>query len=244
MKPIAFWKFYPGDWLRDTMHLDATSTGAYVLLLIAHRGKPGIPSDDLTLRTISRVREADWGRVKAQLAEFFKDTGGLWVNNRCIEDWDRDCAAYDAEVARAKAGAQARWKDHTKECSSNATSNASGNAQAMLEQSESESESESDLKRLNVERITRARESKAVALNGNRSSPVNRSQERELVGKLTKVLGKDEMERAGGHWRVDWIRKDPDLVARGIGELQASLKEGKTIQNRGAYLEDLLRRWK
>lgn len=75
-------------------------------------------------------------------------------------------------------------------------------------------------------------------------SSSNRAFERDMMGKLREVLGEDEMARAGGHWRKDWVRSNPGLLQRALNELGLQLKEGNTIENRGAWLEDLLKRWK
>lgn len=131
MKPDAYLKLYPGDWLRDTMQLDATSTGAYFLLILAHRGKLGIQSDDQTLRTIARVRESDWARVKAQIEHYFHIENGLWINNRSVEDWNRDCAEYKAACARTNAATLARKH------------NVTSNVTKIVTTHQSESESES-----------------------------------------------------------------------------------------------------
>lgn len=111
---------------------------------------------------------------------------------------------------------------------------------------ESESESEyRDQKRLNDAKNGHDPADKPEA-NGqavNRSS-LNRSQEAELMGRLREILGPDEMARAGGHWRVDHVRKHPGLVARVLDEYQRAQREGQAIGNPGAYCEDLVKRWK
>lgn len=79
--------------------------------------------------------------------------------------------------------------------------------------------------------------------NGASRSSSNRSEKR-LMGELRDLLGEDEMARAGGHWRVDWVRKSPSLIERGMAELSNRIKEGNPPENRGAFLEDLLKRWR
>lgn len=79
-------------------------------------------------------------------------------------------------------------------------------------------------------------------VNGNRSS-VHRSVEERLMQELRELLGEDEMARAGGNWRVNWVRKKPDLVRSGIDEMRLRLREGFLIENRAAWLVDLLQRW-
>ena len=63
------------------------------------------------------------------------------------------------------------------------------------------------------------------------------------MGRLREALGEDEMARAGGHWRANWVRKFPSLVDRGLADLTVQIREGKQIANRGAWLQDLLNRW-
>jgi hypothetical protein len=67
--------------------------------------------------------------------------------------------------------------------------------------------------------------------------------ERSLMGRLRQLLGEGEMNRAGGHWRVDWVRPHGHLVGRALNELESQIKEGNDKDNRAAWLEDLLKRW-
>jgi hypothetical protein len=110
---------------------------------------------------------------------------------------------------------------------------------------------------LSVGEIRRKEEKKELLrLNDERSSfnthAVHRSSfnrakseaENKLLKHLADVLGAKEMHSNGGNWRVHWVREYPALVERGLAELEAQLREGKRIGNRGAYLTDLLNRWK
>lgn len=104
-----------------------------------------------------------------------------------------------------------------------------------------DAEPKADSKRLNDERCGDGRSDR---LNGNRSSLI-RSSEARLMTELRELLGKDEMERAGGHWRKDWVRAYPELVERGLADLRERLKPGNgAIENRAAFVEDLLKRWR
>ena len=75
------------------------------------------------------------------------------------------------------------------------------------------------------------------------------------MGRLRELLGEEEMRTCGGHWRENWVRKDPELLMRGIVDLTATLEEEEAlrrgghvvenpIQNRAAYLTTLLKDWK
>jgi hypothetical protein len=68
--------------------------------------------------------------------------------------------------------------------------------------------------------------------------------EKQLMGRLRDLLGEDEMARAGGHWRADWVRPHANLVDSALKELDCQIKEGHDKENRAAWLEDLLKRWK
>jgi uncharacterized protein YdaU (DUF1376 family) len=100
MKPDAYMKLYIGDWLKKTMHLDATATGAYFLLVMSHWSKPGIPCSDQSLMTTAKVRPQDWARVKEELKPFFTEENGLWKNDRCLEEYDEACSLYSERVSR------------------------------------------------------------------------------------------------------------------------------------------------
>jgi len=76
-----------------------------------------------------------------------------------------------------------------------------------------------------------------------RKAALNKGKERELMHRLRTLLGDDEMARAGGNWRVHWVRRCPAIVESGLNELDCQIKEGKTINNRAAWLVDLLKRF-
>jgi len=99
---------YIGDWLKDTQHLDATTNGAYWFLIMAHWGKHGVSSDDEHLRQIARVREIDWARVKGTLQPFFVELDGLWINRRCVEEYESATSAYRRNCERTAAANAAR----------------------------------------------------------------------------------------------------------------------------------------
>ncbi len=73
---------------------------------------------------------------------------------------------------------------------------------------------------------------------------ISAGNEKELMRRLRILLGNDEMARAGGNWRVAWVRPFPNLVESALNDLDTQIKEGKTIHNRAAWLVDLLKRFK
>ena len=73
--------------------------------------------------------------------------------------------------------------------------------------------------------------------------------EKEMMARIRALLGQDEMARAGGNWRENWIRKHPAIVQSALNDLDQKLKEvnagiARPIENRGAWLMDLCKRFK
>ncbi len=56
------------------------------------------------------------------------------------------------------------------------------------------------------------------------------------------ILGAKEMATHPWHWGTR-IAQRPRLMAALLHELRIELQEGKHIKNRGAYAEDLWKRW-
>jgi len=64
----------------------------------------------------------------------------------------------------------------------------------------------------------------------------------ELMRELEKLLGADEMARAGGHWRVDHVRRHPGLLQRCMIDLRELVDAGWTFRtNRAAWLEGAIK---
>lgn len=115
--------FYVGDYLADTMHLSAAEHGGY-LMLILHYWKSGpIPDDDARLAIISRLGDA-WGNASGIIRAFFKHRDGMLVHDRIDREKVSASSNKSKKVAKAKAAADARWKN-------NAQSNACGMPQVM-----------------------------------------------------------------------------------------------------------------
>ena len=223
MKPDAYLKLYPGDWLKDTLHLDATATGAYFLLILAHRGKPGVPSSDSALKVIARVRDQDWMRVKGEIKPFFTEKDGLWVNKRCLEDWKRDCEDYQYQLDQA-ARARTFKKGHAKVSTvltptldPKLALTLAPTLKPML-QSESESESES----LKANRA-------AVAL-------------AEVMERCQGVLGLDEMKARHKHW-LQRAESNLGKLERVVADTEAAAKEGRIKTTPARYAEDAWKRF-
>jgi uncharacterized protein YdaU (DUF1376 family) len=101
---------YIADYIRDTSHLRALESGAYLHLIMAYWVSGKLPNDDRQLATIAKLTDREWKACKAVLAEFF---GPDWSSHKRI---DKELAetAKRGEVLSEKArnAANKRWSKH------------------------------------------------------------------------------------------------------------------------------------
>ena len=233
---LPWFAFYPADFLKDTQHLSHDEIGIYWLLLLAYynTGKP-LPNNDKALANIARCTVRIWTQKRnIILNAFFKLRSGKWHHKRA-----------DLEMHKAQIIHKIRLKNMAKARKAKQSIGQSiGQSISQSIAVHSHSHSQVHKERLNDERLNVP--ARAGAHAGVVRSSINRFEDENrngLFGRLALILGPDEMERAGGHWRKNWIGPHPALVERGLAELELQLKEGRTIANRAAYLTDLLQRW-
>ena len=79
--------FHIGDFLSGTMHMDATETGAYWMLCVAHyqAGCQGLPNDDVKLARIARVTPHMWQRIRATILAKFSVEGEFIRHKKVID---------------------------------------------------------------------------------------------------------------------------------------------------------------
>lgn len=109
---LPFWPFYVGDYLADTMHLDAHEHGAYLLLMMAYwkRQKP-LDDDPKDLAQITHMTLSAFEACRSRLAPFFKIEGGKWVHGRLERDILKQKLKYHAQ---SQAAAMTNAKLHPK----------------------------------------------------------------------------------------------------------------------------------
>lgn len=85
---INYFPFHIGDFLGGTMGMDATETGAYVMLIVAHyqEGINGLPDDDVYLARIARVSLKVWKSIGPRVLNKFNKVGKFWEHERVIEE--------------------------------------------------------------------------------------------------------------------------------------------------------------
>jgi uncharacterized protein YdaU (DUF1376 family) len=103
-------KFFTGDFAGDTLHLDATEIGAYLLLIMASWQSKDrmLPNDDKVLKRVTRIHDYRlWQRVKARVLPFFvvTDDGAKLYHRRVQVELDLALN----RSAKARANVLKRW---------------------------------------------------------------------------------------------------------------------------------------
>jgi uncharacterized protein YdaU (DUF1376 family) len=91
---------YIADYLKDTTHLGALESGAYLHLIMDYWTNGGLPSDERQLARIAKLTDKEWKACRATLQAFFHDG---WKHKRI----DQEIAhASDVSEKRKKAVAE------------------------------------------------------------------------------------------------------------------------------------------
>lgn len=122
-KVDAWMPLWIGAYLADTMHLSRDSHGGYLLLLFAYwRNKGPLLDDDEELASITKATPAEWRKLRPRLVRFFTVADGHWHHGRADKELNRAGLHKATAVAKAKAGAEARWKKAREQAAGNAPS--------------------------------------------------------------------------------------------------------------------------
>ena len=94
-----------GDYLKETMHLDSTLHGAYLLFILHLWAKGTLPDDDVQLAMIARMSPTQWRRARPILQAFFCDG---WRHERTEKDIAAATENYKKYARAGRASGQAR----------------------------------------------------------------------------------------------------------------------------------------
>lgn len=116
MKPDAYMPFYWMEFWHAVEGLSDQSIVAYqrVLSNYWHQNHcAGLRDDDEFLRRICRCDRDDWKSIRETIFDndrfMTQDADGLWHQKRAHEEWIAASKKYQTAMARAHAGAVARW---------------------------------------------------------------------------------------------------------------------------------------
>lgn len=105
---LQYYRFFPGDYARDTRHLSMMQNGAYRLLIDEYMVHGPLPNDLQRLyRTCSAFSVEERAAVEYVLTEFFALDGPYWYHKRCEKE--REWQASKSESAREAIAV--RWKN-------------------------------------------------------------------------------------------------------------------------------------
>lgn len=102
MKPV-WMPLYIADYLKDTSHLRAIESGAYLHLIMAYWVSGKLPTEDRQLATIAKTSDREWRSMKETLAQFF---GPNWSSHKRI---DKELARAAEVSAKRKQAAELKW---------------------------------------------------------------------------------------------------------------------------------------
>jgi uncharacterized protein YdaU (DUF1376 family) len=112
---------YWGDYLRDTMHLNATAHGGYLLLIGRYWTNGPLPDDDTKLAAFARMTKREWEQHGPTIREFF-NARAMQLHHKRI---DEELAKAAAITTKRKAAAEARWNADRQHEPSTCNANAS-----------------------------------------------------------------------------------------------------------------------
>ena len=111
MSKTDFWMpLYIADYLGDTMHLNTTQHGAYLLLLMHHWRNGPLPIDDAQLASIARTDLATWKKsIASVVMRFFNKSDEGWSQKRLMSEREFASDLTDKRSVAGRAGAAKRW---------------------------------------------------------------------------------------------------------------------------------------
>jgi uncharacterized protein YdaU (DUF1376 family) len=107
---------YIADYLKDTSHLRALESGAYLHLIMAYWVSGGLPNNERQLATIAKMTDEEWFEHRDTLQAFFSPD---WTHKRI----DKELAEADEKIAKKSAAGKAGGLASASKRSTDATAN-------------------------------------------------------------------------------------------------------------------------
>lgn len=140
MSKTPFMPLWVSDFLGDTLDLDATEVGAYLLLLMAQwqRGGASLPDDEKKLQRVARCGR-NWAKVWGAIGHYFdRDEDGLF-NKRLRFEAQNVAAKRDVNAQNGARGGAAKSLKIKAACLANARNSLQRNASIPEPESEATS---------------------------------------------------------------------------------------------------------
>lgn len=100
---------YIADYLKDTTHLGALESGAYLHLIMDYWQNGKLPPDDRQLARIAKMTDREWKQSKSTLQAFFHDG---WKHKRIDGELEETSRIASSNSDKASQAARRRWAKH------------------------------------------------------------------------------------------------------------------------------------
>lgn len=100
---------YIADYLKDTTHLGALESGAYLHLIMDYWANGKLPDDDKKLARIAKMTDREWKAAKATIQGFFQDG---WTHKRVDAEITEAARIAQSNAGKARGAANKRWSKH------------------------------------------------------------------------------------------------------------------------------------
>jgi len=108
----GYYRWFPGDYLRDTGDLSMTEDGAYRRLLDHYYSEEKLSCDPQRLYRICRASTAaERSAVDFVVGRFFQKEDGCLINSRTERELVARRTFLEEQTRKAKLGAKARWEE-------------------------------------------------------------------------------------------------------------------------------------
>lgn len=109
-KSDIWMKLYIGDYLADTLALNAEQHGSYLLLLMSYYRTGPLPNDAKKLSQVARATTKKWNTISEVILSFFHlGSDGMWHHKRADSEIESNRIAAEKNKDKAERAAAARW---------------------------------------------------------------------------------------------------------------------------------------
>ena len=174
---MIFYKFFVGDYQRDTRHLSLLEHGAYRCLLDAVYAseKPLPPEPDRIYRLVGAVTAEEQGAVNFVLAQFWQEEPDGWGNKRAAAEIAQRQAQAETNRRIARERETNRATDGDTNRATNRQTNGSTKPQPSQSQSQSQSQNQGE------KSASAAQVCRRFASDGRNNTPFTPEQDDELM---------------------------------------------------------------
>lgn len=194
---------YIADYLRDTSHLGARESGAYLHLIMSYWVKGALPDDDRQLAAIARMTMSEWRRARPILAAFF---GPHWASHKRI---DAELHKASAVSGKRRASAHQRWSKQDTDAHAHPSQHANAHADASPD-------AHADGSTLHMSHVTCAEADASGA-----AAPIYADSRHELWGEGVSILVALGLAQRAARAQIGrWLRDTQDDAQKVLGAIQ------------------------